>query len=155
MKLPLALRELRAGGDERPPGEPQGRGKEILIIEDNLDAAESLGEVLALEGYQVALAHDGAEGVAKARELWPDAILCDIGLPGIDGYEVARTLRSDPAFASVLLVALTGYAQPEDQQKAREAGFNAHVSKPPDLSVLRRLLADALLPDEPAPAPPP
>jgi PAS domain S-box-containing protein len=117
--------------------------RRVLIIEDNVDAADSLADTLVLSGHVVAVAYDGATGLDKARELKPQVILCDIGLPGgIDGYDVARTLRLDPSMASVFLVALTGYVRPEDQQRAREAGFDAHVAKPPDLDSLRRLVAE-------------
>jgi two-component system CheB/CheR fusion protein len=123
--------------------EPPRRPHRILLIEDNLDAAESLGAVLELEGHAVEIAHDGPEGIARARALRPDVVLCDIGLPDMDGYEVARTLRGDPSLREVLLVALTGYALPEDQGRAADAGFDVHLSKPPDIEQLRSAIARA------------
>jgi two-component system CheB/CheR fusion protein len=118
--------------------------RSVLIIEDNLDAAESLGQVLGLSGHRVAIACDGAEGVAKAHDLGPDIVLCDIGLPGgMDGYAVARALRHGPEQSSAFLVALTGYAQPDDQRRALEAGFDAHLTKPPDLETLNQVIARA------------
>ncbi len=97
-----------------------------------------------LSGHGVAVAYSGNAGLAKAREFRPEVVLCDIGLPGgMDGYAVAGALRREPATASAYLVALTGYAQPEDQRRALDAGFDAHLSKPPDLKALERLLTQA------------
>jgi PAS domain S-box-containing protein len=141
VRLPLSASRARAAQGAPAVGRLDGRGRKVLIIEDNVDSARSLGEVLTLEGHRIAVAHDGAEGIARAHEFGPDVVLCDIGLPGIDGYDVARALRRDPFVASAVLVALTGYAQPEDRQRAREAGFDAHLAKPPDLPALNRLLA--------------
>jgi two-component system CheB/CheR fusion protein len=118
-----------------------GPVRRVLVIEDNKDAAGSLVEALELSGHRVAVAFDGEAGVAKAREFRPEVVLCDIGLPaGMDGYAVARALRRDPQNASAYLVALTGYAQPEDQRRALEAGFDMHLAKPPDLATLERVL---------------
>ena len=118
------------------PGRAPGGPRRVLVIEDNVDAGFTLAEVLALEGHEVRVARDGASGIALARELGPDVVLCDIGLPDLDGYEVARTLRRDDALKGARLVALTGYAQPDDQRRARDAGFDAHLGKPPDLERL-------------------
>jgi PAS domain S-box-containing protein len=117
------------------------RGLRVLVIEDNRDAAESLRDVLAFLGHEARAALDGGSGVAAAREMHPDVVLCDIGLPDQDGYSVARQLRAVPELASCRLVALTGYAQPEDLRKAKEAGFHEHLAKPPSLEKLRALLA--------------
>lgn len=115
--------------------------RNVLIIEDDEDAAEWLSLALAFWGHRTTISFDGATGVAKARELKPDVILCDLGLPGaLDGYAVARTLQGDAALANVYRVALSGFTQPEDQARARAAGFDAHVSKPPDLDELALLL---------------
>lgn len=113
----------------------------ILIIEDSIDAAESLKEVLELDQHHVELAHTGDDGVARARAHPPELVICDIGLPGMDGYDVARALRRDPRFARTHLVALSGYAQREDRDRAREAGFDTHLAKPPDLDLLAHILA--------------
>jgi len=112
------------------------RAMEILVIDDNVDAAETIAAVLAVEGHRVRVATDGRSGIAKAREFKPEVILCDIGLPDIDGYEIARTLRADDALRSTRLIALSGYAQPEDRRLAKEAGFDAHISKPSALDAL-------------------
>jgi PAS domain S-box-containing protein len=115
-------------------------GKLILIIEDNMDAGESLAEILRMYGHRVHVARDGRTGLALARELRPDVILCDIGLPDLDGYDVARTLRRDEAHRGTRMIALSGYAQPEDRQRARDVGFDAHMAKPPDVDKLMMML---------------
>jgi two-component system CheB/CheR fusion protein len=111
------------------------------VIEDNVDGAQSLADVLELHGHRVRVARDGRSGIALARELQPDVILCDIGLPDVDGYEIARTLRRDGAIRGTRLVALTGYAQPDDRQRSRDAGFDAHLAKPVELDALMTALA--------------
>jgi PAS domain S-box-containing protein len=121
------------------------RAHKVLVVDDNLDAAATLAEVLGLLGHAVRVAHDGPGALQLAREMRPDAVFLDIGLPGMDGYQVARTLRAELAAAScgapVLLVALTGYGQPEDRIKAREAGFDHHMIKPTPIEEVVRLLA--------------
>jgi len=115
------------------------RALSILVIEDNDDARESLAQILGLEGHTVHVACDGRSGVEMAQRLAPDVAIIDIGLPEIDGYEVARRLRADRKHAT-LLVALTGYGQPEDERRAHEAGFDAHLVKPAEFGKLRALL---------------
>jgi signal transduction histidine kinase len=115
----------------------------VLIIEDHSDAAESLREALELSGHVVDVAQDGSEGIDMARARRPDAILCDIGLPLVDGYAVARLVREDPMLRDVLLVALSGYALQDDIDRSLEAGFDQHMAKPPRLDQLERLLSEA------------
>jgi CheY-like chemotaxis protein len=115
-------------------------GRRVVVIEDGKDTAESLAEVLELKGFTVRIAATGPEGVALCRRERPDAVVCDIGLPGMTGFEVARTLRADPATAGAALVAVSGYAQDEDRRKARESGFDALLAKPADVNELVRLL---------------
>lgn len=117
--------------------------RRVLVIEDNADAAESLREVLELEGHSVAVSPDAPSGLAKARAFRPEVVFCDIGLPGMDGHEVARVMRGDPELAHITLVALTGYAHPEDVARAKQAGFDEHLAKPPDLRALERILTQA------------
>jgi two-component system CheB/CheR fusion protein len=113
----------------------------ILIVEDNLDSAESLRLWLEIDGYVVDVAHTGAAALEKALVFRPGVVLCDIGLPkGMDGYAVARAIRADDALKSVYLVALTGYAQPEDQQSALDAGYDIHLTKPVDPDKLEQIL---------------
>jgi CheY-like chemotaxis protein len=88
------------------------------------------------------VAYNGPEGLEKAWTFHPEVVLCDIGLPGIDGYQVARAFRADEALKDIHLVALSGYALPEDRQRATEAGFERHLAKPPSLEKLKELLAD-------------
>jgi two-component system CheB/CheR fusion protein len=138
LEVPLGGATPRRGLELPPSHAPSRR---VLLIEDNVDAAETLRDALALSGHVVEVAHDGPEGVAAARRSAPDVVLCDIGLPGMSGYEVARALRSDPSLGEVLLVALTGYATSDDVAKARAAGFDQHLAKPPRVSDLEALLA--------------
>jgi signal transduction histidine kinase len=116
--------------------------RRVLIIEDNLDAAESLREALELGEHEVEVAHSGPEGIERARSFRPDAVLCDIGLPGMDGYDVARVVRQDPTLQSTCLVALSGYALPEDLERAVEAGFQHHLAKPPSVDRLEQVLSE-------------
>jgi len=113
----------------------------VLVVEDNEDAAETLREMLLMWDHEVEVARDGREGVERARLFRPDIVLCDIGLPVMDGYGVARALRADPAFSSVLLVAVTGYAAPEDRRRAANAGFDRHLGKPVPLELIEEVLA--------------
>jgi two-component system CheB/CheR fusion protein len=126
VRLPLTATPVQT---EVAPAVPP-RPRRILLIEDNLDAAESLRLALELGGHEVAVAHDGPQGIERARQIAPEVVLCDIGLPDMDGYAVARALRGEPGLRNTFLVALTGYALPEDQQRAQEAGFDAHLTKP-------------------------
>jgi CheY-like chemotaxis protein len=117
-------------------------GLRVLVIEDNADAAETLGDLLALFGHQAQIAHTGADGVDVARRHPPDVVLCDIGLPEMDGYAVARELRADPLTAPIRLVALTGYGRESDRDLAAAAGFDLHLVKPVGPEVLKLLLED-------------
>ncbi|MGE5362339.1 MAG: PAS domain-containing protein [Bacteroidales bacterium] len=112
----------------------------VLVIEDNEDAAAMLQAALQFGGHTVAVAHSGPEGLERARAFRPEVVLCDIGLPGVDGYAVARALRADPALSQARLIALTGYALPRDLELASEAGFDHHLSKPPDFDALDELV---------------
>jgi len=108
----------------------------VLVVEDNRDAAESLRMLLELFGYGVTLAHTGPEGVAAAKAVLPDIVLCDIGLPGMDGFTVADTLRKTPETAAARLIAVTGYGEEEDRRRALAAGFDVHLVKPVDPQTL-------------------
>jgi len=114
----------------------------VLLIEDNEDARESLARILRLEGHTVHVAGNGKSGVETVERIRPDVAIVDIGLPGMDGYEVARRLRANKDYR-LMLVALTGYGQPEDERRAREAGFDAHLVKPAEFVKLRALLRSA------------
>ena len=112
----------------------------IVVIEDHKDTAELMHEILRDAGHDVRVAFSGNDGVAAARELAAEVVLCDVGLPDMDGYEVARRLRADRATARARLVALTGYDGEDEQKKARDAGFDRHVVKPIDPFQLESLL---------------
>jgi CheY-like chemotaxis protein len=109
-------------------------------VDDNEDAAETLAEMVRMLGHHVEVAYDGPTAVRRAREHRPDLVLCDIGLPGMDGYEVAKELRAAQGHG-VRLVAVSGYAQPEDVARAQQAGFDEHVAKPCGPEQIERLLS--------------
>ncbi len=121
----------------------------VLIVEDNRDSAETLAELMGLWGHDVRIARTGQEAIDLAPEFQPAAILCDLGLPDMDGYAVARRLREETSLPDTWLIALTGYGQGEDRQRTQEAGFHVHLTKPVDLAALERLLRSAA--GEPAP----
>jgi signal transduction histidine kinase/ActR/RegA family two-component response regulator/HAMP domain-containing protein len=131
LQLPLSTQagdgEVAAARSTRDGPRP---GQRVLIIEDNVDAAATLRDALQMDGYHVEIAHSALEGVSMARVLVPDVVLCDIGLPDQDGYEVARTLSKASELSSSLLIALTGYASTDDRERARNAGFDFHLAKP-------------------------
>jgi len=118
------------------------RKRRVLIIEDNTDAAESLRAGAELQGHEVLVAHDGDTGLKLARSFRPQVILCDIGLPGIDGYEVARRLRAEPDLHGAFIIAVSGYAAPRDKARAAVAGFDIHVAKPLRMDELDCMLAE-------------
>jgi CheY-like chemotaxis protein len=145
--LAASSAEPAAGGPAGVPRERDqnqkgpGRGKRVLIVDDNRDAAEMLGMLVRLWEHEVAMAHDGRSALEVAAGFRPDVVLLDLGLPELDGYEVARRMRRHPDLAEVLLVAVSGYGRPEDLQRTREAGFDEHLVKPVDPQVLAELLA--------------
>jgi len=112
----------------------------VLVVEDNPDAAEALTMLLEVLGHRVRTVHDGATALDLAQTSPPDVMLVDIGLPGIDGYEVARRVRQDARLQHVLLVALTGYGQEEDRQRTMAAGFDHHITKPVEPDALNRIV---------------
>jgi two-component system, sensor histidine kinase len=136
VRLPI-LADLPDADDAARPA-VAGPARRVLVVEDNEDAREMLRNLLHILGHEVHEACDGASGIEEARRVRPDAALIDIGLPGIDGYEVARRIRAEVPGAR--LVAVTGYGQPEDRERALAAGFDVHLVKPVDLDQLQRLL---------------
>ncbi|MGH8565182.1 MAG: response regulator [Gammaproteobacteria bacterium] len=115
--------------------------RRVLVVDDNEDSAETLALALQLEGCDVETAHGGQQALELAERFLPEMVLLDIGMPGMDGYEVARSIRAQPWGASMLLVAQTGWGQEEDRRRTREAGFDAHMTKPLDYSRLMSLMA--------------
>jgi CheY-like chemotaxis protein len=113
----------------------------VLIVEDNDDTRQMMQEVLRFSGHDVRTARDGTSGLALAAEARPDVALIDIGLPDVDGYEVARRMRAAPGGRTIGLVAITGYGQAEDQRRAYEAGFDAHLTKPVAPERLKQVMA--------------
>ena len=113
----------------------------ILIVDDNADGARSLALVLSASGNNVRTAHDGVQALAVAREFRPEIVLLDIGLPGMNGYEVARNLRRMPELSHPVLVAVTGWGSEEDRRRTREAGFDHHLTKPVEMNDLVSLIA--------------
>jgi CheY-like chemotaxis protein len=123
------------------PGVADFPSRHILLIEDNPDGRETLRALLELLGHRVEAAADGVEGVQRALAWHPDIVVTDIGLPGLDGYQVARQLRAALG-RSVFLIALTAYGQPEDRRQAAEAGFDVFLVKPVDLAELSYWLTE-------------
>ena len=115
-------------------------GSRILVVDDSVDSAETLGELLRIWGHDVRLAHDGPGAIAAAREYRPEVVLLDIGLPGMDGFAVAAELRKE-GIGGRMLVALTGYSEQQDRDRAQKAGFDHHLVKPIDPDTLQKLLA--------------
>ncbi|MEY2619430.1 MAG: hypothetical protein RL522_2432 [Pseudomonadota bacterium] len=121
-------------------GQAAIRRLKFLVVEDNLDAARMLAEFVQIVGHEVLVAHDGEEGIAMARQHHPDVILMDIGLPKLDGWAAAANLRADASFKDTVMIAMSGYCQPSDYQRSLRAGFDLHLSKPPDLAEVFRYL---------------
>lgn len=142
IRLPLKT-EAPTLSSQAPGALPAAeRPLRILVVEDNHDAAESLRILLQLLGHEATVATTGPEGVRLARDAQADVVICDIGLPGLDGYGVARALRHDPATAKALLIALTGYGQDEDRERSRRSGFDHHLVKPVHPLEIQKLLVE-------------
>jgi CheY-like chemotaxis protein len=144
IKLPVAAGEAR-----RPAAAPhtggvragaKAAGRRVLVVEDNADARVGVQLLLEQLGYVVETAVDGTDGLAKLAQFHPDIALIDVGLPGMDGYELARVARSRPEMRDIRLVAITGYGQAKDRQRALDAGFDLHLAKPVDPIALQALL---------------
>ncbi len=123
------------------PAEAPGRGLRVLVVDDNSDAATMLADALAERGYQTAMAHDGPQALNVAAGFRPHVALLDIGLPVMDGFELARQFRSTTELLSTRLVAVTGYGQERDRLASTAAGFDAHLVKPVDLERVVDLVA--------------
>ena len=119
---------------------PESR-RRVLVVDDNLDSADTMAELVRLWGFDVRTAHDGPAALECARSFRPNVILLDVGLPGMDGYELARRLRGE-GLAGDLLVSVTGYGQEEDRRQAEQAGFDHHLTKPVNPDTLLRLVGE-------------
>ena len=142
VRLPV-VHEVQPEDEEQPEPVDQDARRRVLVVDDNRDAAEALGAMLELMGNQVEIAHDGEQALSQAEVFNPHIVLLDIGLPGIDGYEVARRLRKRPETRDTLLVALTGYGRERDRERAHEAGFDHHIVKPAGQARIQDVLAQA------------
>jgi PAS domain S-box-containing protein len=143
-RLPAFTGERRApeGAKAEPEEARPVPRRRVLVVDDNVDAADSLAMLLRLEGQDVRAAHDGRAALKLADEFRPELVFLDIGMPGMDGYEVCRQLRQQPGLEDALVVALTGWGQDEDRRRSQEAGFDLHFVKPVEPGALRQLLAD-------------
>jgi CheY-like chemotaxis protein len=138
VRLPIAA----AHPDKRNGATPAHVApRRILVVDDNHDSAESLAALLQLDGHETRIAHDGAEAVDAAMQMRPDAILLDIGLPILNGYDACRRIRDARLATDPLIIALTGWSQDSDRQRSSDAGFDAHLVKPVDFAALAALLA--------------
>jgi CheY-like chemotaxis protein len=115
--------------------------RRVLIVDDNEDAANSLALILELGGHETACVYSAMDALQRAAGFRPDVVLLDIGLPGMDGYEVAQKMRELPGLRDIRLVAVTGYGRSDDRIRARDAGFDDHLTKPVEYAVLERALA--------------
>ncbi|HET7797900.1 MAG TPA: ATP-binding protein, partial [Nevskia sp.] len=138
LRLPVAPKTPDSSPAPESENKPHAVHR-VLIVEDNADTARSLQMALGLAGHHVRVVDHGAAAMEAALQFEPEIVVCDVGLPGFSGYEVARQLRGNPKTAHALLIAVTGYGREEDRRLAREAGFDHHLTKPMDLAQLRRL----------------
>jgi PAS domain S-box-containing protein len=146
VRLPVLVRKETpkpaAGPEETQAATRPIDRHRVLVVEDNVYAAKSFATLLRLDGHEVQIAHDGPMALQMAQSFQPEVILLDIGLPGIDGYEVARRLRQREEFRATRIIAMTGYGQPEDRRRSKEAGIDDHLVKPVKIDVVRSLLAE-------------
>jgi PAS domain S-box-containing protein len=124
--------------------QPAGPSLRVLVVDDNLDSARSLGLLLTASGHDVRMAYDGPTAVKATLDYRPNVVLLDIGLPGFDGFEVAKRLRQEPALSSLLLVAMTGYGQESDLQRSQDSGFDHHMVKPVSFEKVQQVLATVI-----------
>jgi CheY-like chemotaxis protein len=117
----------------------------VLVVDDNVGAADSIALLLKMRGHEVRVTYDGPTALLIAQAFHPQVVLLDLGMPGMDGYEVARRLREQPGLQPAMLVALTGWGQDEDKRRSKEAGFDHHLVKPTEPDVVQKLLADPKL----------
>jgi CheY-like chemotaxis protein len=141
VRLPAAETPGASRSEERPL-RPSGIGSRVMVVDDNVELAVGLARLLKLLGHDVKIAHDGTTARESARLFRPEIVLLDIGLPGLDGYQVAAQLRQEGYGRSARLIAITGYGHEEDRARSREAGFDHHLVKPIEFRSLVTLLAE-------------
>ncbi len=139
VRLPLAA-GTGVAAPARNGATPAPASRRVLVVDDNRDAAESLAMLLDVVGMETQIAHDGPSALAVMQTFRPSTVLLDVGMPGMDGHEVARRIRQQPEFGAVQLIALTGWGQPDDRRRSRDAGFDHHLVKPVDMDALQSLL---------------
>jgi CheY-like chemotaxis protein len=145
VRLPLAAQKEEEASAREPGEQPQqpasSLGHRLLVVDDNKDSADSFGMLLRLQGHEVRVAHDGPTALELVKGFRPEMVFLDLGMPGMDGYEVARRLRQQPGLENVWLTALTGWGQQEDRRRTAAAGFDQHLVKPVEPKALDELLA--------------
>jgi PAS domain S-box-containing protein len=141
IRIPAGSAERTKAPQAVPPPTPRPSHRRILLVDDNQDLAQAFAAVLKGSGHDVRIAYDGPSGLQAAEEFRPEVLFLDIGLPLLDGYEVARRLRRLPGLETITLIALSGYGEPEDRQQSKEAGFDLHLVKPTDLGRIEQVLA--------------
>jgi PAS domain S-box-containing protein len=152
IRLPLAdANGNKTVSSSLPSRSPSTAKLRALVVDDNLDTAIGLAKILEIWGYEVRTSHDGISAIELARTQAPDAVLMDIGLPGLNGYEVAKRLRQDPNCGASMLIAISGYGQEEDRRLSKEAGFDHHFVKPVDYSSLKIVLSSLVQKASPSP----
>jgi len=140
IELPLMHVPAQAAG-AAPAARWSATPRRILVVDDNQDAAESMALMLGIDGHEVRVEHGGQAALKTAGSFLPQAVICDLGMPGMGGFEVATSLRQDQRFANTLLVALTGWGAEDDKKRSRAAGFDAHLTKPASMDAVAALLA--------------
>src|SRR5262249_2870241 len=144
VRLPVLPEAARHEATEPPGGPtPETTSRRVLVVDDNVDAAEGVAVLLRLWGHHVRVAHTGPAALQAAEEFQPEVVVLDIGLPGMNGYEVARRLRQDPRSGGAVLIAVTGYGKEDDRRRSEGAGFDHHLTKPVEPDKLRQLFARA------------
>lgn len=143
VRLPALISPQESAVAQVEEGLQPAHALKVLVIDDNVDAAQSLAMLLQMSGHDPRVAHDGTSAMNVAREFTPDVVLLDIGLPFTDGYEVVKLMRAEPALSKALLVAVTGYGHDADRQRTLEAGFDHHLVKPVDYEKVERILSTA------------
>jgi PAS domain S-box-containing protein len=146
VRLPIITQPLEQPRTARPPPPPAASGYRLLVVDDNRDAANSLAMLLRLKGHEVRVAFSGASALELLQTYRPDVVFLDIGMPGMDGYEVARQIRQTPGLEKIVLAALTGWGQQEDRRRTAEAGFNHHLVKPPEPEAIERIVSSLAKP---------
>jgi len=140
VRLPVGRTSAEAAGTSAKPAPSQLPRHRVLVVDDNRDAAVSLSKLLELLGVEVQVAHDGPSALQMLPLYGPSIVLLDIGMPGMDGYEVARRIRQNPEWHGIMLIALTGWGQEEDRHRAQDAGFDHHLLKPANIDALKSIL---------------